>query len=89
MSSPRDAPDMSGPPTIDVQYTCHGCGLRDRVVAGVTERTLGEDLMQWLGYVRTQVSLDHATTSPSCRSGKCDLKLPINHAGRVGEAVRQ
>jgi hypothetical protein len=41
----------------------------------------------WLDAVRIVVGRDHARYSPICSSSACDLKLPLNGTGRVGDAV--
>jgi hypothetical protein len=74
--------------TIEVMYSCHGCGLRDAAVT-VPERG-DEDVVKWLDRVRAFIGADHASRSPHCRSGACDLKIPVP-AGteKVGKVVRQ
>lgn len=75
---------MSG--ILQVQYTCHGCGLKD-VPVTVAHRKQGEDIAAWVGtYVAQRVSDDHLARSPQCLERKCDLKIPMPDEGGIGYA---
>jgi len=74
-------------PTVEVLYTCPGCGVRKRAVR-VPERGEADVVTDWIERtVMSYVGLDHMATSPMCRHPQCDLLLP--YADRIGQAVRQ
>lgn len=72
--------------TIEVLYSCAGCGLQ-RVSAAVPARTT-ENVVDWLEKVAARVlSADHQRRSPLCRSTvMSEVMIPISGADRVGGA---
>jgi hypothetical protein len=75
-------------PTVHVFYTCHACGVVEREIH-VVARYPGQGVVGWMSAVQAAASADDATTSPSCRSQSCDLKIPLaSKDAAIGEAVR-
>lgn len=68
-----------------VLFSCKGCGLKDKKVV-VQARKANEGLSDWMTYVQQTVGRDHQIHSPRCRSGVCDLKIPVGTDG--GDEVR-
>lgn len=79
-------------PTVGVMWTCHACGVTDKVVH---VRAPDEDVIHWVEGVRELVGASHWATSPQCPSRQCDLKIPLranpenDPTVRIGEAQRQ
>lgn len=75
-------------PTIQVKYSCKGCGRRNAVVTVVARGE--EDVVAWLrGKVDAAVSADHGRMSPLCGSKTFDLMVPYGDEGSpVGAPVR-
>ena len=75
-------------PTLEVLYTCHKCGIKDRIV-NVSERG-SEDLPEWIRYVQELLSRDHDEISPHCKiTVFANCKIPLPHGGgAVGKADR-
>lgn len=75
-------------------YTCHGCGLTDRVVE-VPERGPDDCVVQWVEQSAMFVGADHERVSPNCPCRQVDLKIPLranpndDPTVRIGEARRQ
>ena len=61
---------------LQVQYTCHGCGLKD-VTVTVGHRKHGEEITAWVEKIQQWVANDHLARSPECTTRKCDLKIPV------------
>lgn len=80
---------MTDTPTVTIQYTCHGCGIKWREVP-VRERLPGEHITHWVEAAGEAVTEDHAKASPFCHSDKCDLKIPVppTKDTPLGRAVR-
>lgn len=72
--------------TVTVMYSCKSCGTWDREVQ-VRARNKDEEIRTWVEAVRDAVSRDHNRHFRMCSSTVCDLKLPLNGTGRVGDAV--
>ena len=72
-------------PTLKVLYSCHKCGIKDRIVL-VREREIGEPVVHWVGHVvGLALSQDHDATSPGCRITKLDLvKIPVSEGVEIG-----
>lgn len=85
---------MSTEVTVDVLYTCHGCGLTDRVVS-VPERQPDDCVVQWVEASAILIGADHERVSPNCSCRHVDLKIPLranpekDPTVRIGEARRQ
>lgn len=78
--------------TIEVMYTCDGCGLKDRKV-NVSARKPSEDVMEWLcGVMRTELTADHNNMSPKCPAVKmAQVMIPVNkptETARIGEPIK-
>jgi hypothetical protein len=78
--------------TIKVRYTCHGCGLVDRVLE-LEARGDVEPLKSWLDKLSAAIARSHTQASPGCTSHVCDIKIPLTGtdrrpraAGHVGRA---
>lgn len=79
---------MTAGPTVPVFYTCHACGVVEREIH-VVARFPGQGVVGWMSAVQASAAADHATTSPSCRSQTCDLKIPLaSKTAALDEAVR-
>lgn len=74
---------MTAATTIEIQYSCHGCGL-DKVGVNVRARGPAEDLMAWLDALRIEVTRDHRTRRPFCAADACDLRIPLAGRDRIG-----
>lgn len=79
--------------TITVEYSCAGCGLKDRHVQ-VRARADDEDVVAWTREMGATIGRDHAIVSPACSSQVCsEVKVPIGdrtgHAARIGDPVRE
>ena len=72
--------------SICVLYSCHGCKITDARVP-VRSRGADENVLNWLADVQQTVGNHHSLNSPHCRSGACDLKIPLGKAD--GAAVKQ
>jgi hypothetical protein len=73
--------------TLDVWYSCSGCGLVDTVV-NVPCRVDGDDVGQWMKDVGVFLSEDHAQKSPNCHPKTLqDVKIPITGAPFIGAPV--
>lgn len=79
---------MSMSSILQVLYTCHGCGIKDRKVT-VRHRMSGEDILRWMKDVQTRVGSDHALQSPNCHKGVADLKIPVSDTNHIGYAESQ
>ena len=73
--------------TIDVKYSCKGCGVKERDVA-VRVREPSENVVQWVERASKRVSLDHGQHSPNCPAEVFDLKVPIDGRPEVGGPVK-
>ncbi len=62
-----------------VLYSCKGCGLTDQRVE-VRRRRPMEDIIAWLTDVQETLGNNHSLISPLCKSGQCDLKIPLGAA---------
>jgi hypothetical protein len=77
-------------PTLNVLYSCHRCGIKDRHVP-VRERRDGEDVVHWVkDVVGTALSRDHDAASPHCRITELsDVKIPMAQGSeQIGKAER-
>lgn len=80
---------MTDEVTLVVEYSCAGCRIVLRPVAVRERRGPEESVLDWVREIQERVSEDHAATSPGCRAGAFDLKIPFSHSGWIGKAVRQ
>lgn len=73
--------------TIKVKYSCQGCGLQ-RTECAVPVRNADEDVLQWLnGICIPEVTKDHESKSPHCRSEEMsELLIPLVGVGYIGGA---
>lgn len=74
--------------TIECQYTCNGCGLKN-VTFKVKARG-EEDVVEWIKeQVNPALVKSHRLHSPHCSSDKYDLKISLpagcNENSRVGD----
>lgn len=73
--------------TIDVLYTCKGCGL-DKVKVAVAERG-AEDVVVWMDSTMRTLAVDHRRRSPQCVADRLDLMVPTTGRGdRIGGPVK-
>lgn len=71
---------MSG--ILQVQYTCHGCGLKD-VPVTVAHRKQGEDIAAWVGtYVAQRVADDHPGAFAAMPRAKVRFENSTSERGR-------
>jgi hypothetical protein len=71
---------------IEIQYTCNGCGVRNRPMM-VRARDKKHDVLFWMSIVRTLVCDDHRMLSPLCRAQTFDLRVPMQ-TDVVGEVLK-
>lgn len=64
---------------IKAGYICRGCGV-DRAIE-VRERAATEGIENYVYHLARMAGEDHDRTSPECREGKVDLKLPVTASG--------
>lgn len=69
--------------TIDVLYTCKGCGL-DKVKVPVPTRG-DEDVVKWMESTMRLLAVEHRRRSPRCFAERLDLMVPTTGRGdRLG-----
>ena len=72
--------------TIEVMYSCFGCGLTD-VVVPVPARE-GEEIEPWMNDLIARLSYDHSLRSPRCHPEELkNVKIPITGASKIGGAA--
>jgi hypothetical protein len=76
-------------PTVQVLYSCRGCGLT-KTPCAVVERGAYEDVKHWFEEIMLKtLILDHTKKSPLCQEGVLsEVMIPIAGANRVGEVPR-
>lgn len=79
---------MDEVPMIDILYSCHKCGIKDRLVK-IPQRHNDEDIVHWLSEITARIiSEDHLHQSPYCHITKIDeLKIPMQYNTDLGRKV--
>jgi hypothetical protein len=75
-------------PTVEVLYSCCGCGLKNRSVE-LRERITDERLTDWIRLAQGVVTADHAVLRPECTHDAFDLMVHAQPGAHIGRAVRQ
>ncbi len=75
---------MDGRSTIEVLYSCNGCGIVDIKVT-VKART-NEDVVQWVEQVMAwAINDDHSQRSPFCTErAMANVKIPVTGTDKIG-----